>query len=192
MKKFLIGALVVVLIVVSTVVSLACVPKKYDFNYQNASRIMLFAKNAQAIEKDGENQFEKTSNIYQKTMSLIQESLTTNLLTVLATGRSNDFVVEQDLSNQAPSYSGTTKDFNYCLELEYEGSPLPNQVVYYKGNSKLVSTNGYSGLIFVLGESKGYNKVYVYYKTTDYDGYRPYPMVMYFDNSKLVDYINSL
>lgn len=194
MKKFLIGCLIVVLVVASTIISLACVTKKYDFNYQSATNIMLFAKDAQAIEKDGINKFEKDSGVYKKTMQLIDKSLTANLLTLVATGRANNFVVEQDLSNKAPLYSGTTKDTNYCIELEYS-APLPNQIVYYEGNSKMVCKNGYAGLIFVLGSTKGYNKVYIYYKEKTGEiisDYKPYPMVMYFDNSQIVDYLEKL
>ena len=190
MKKFLIGAAAIVIAVVATIVSLACVPKKYNFNYANASHIQVFAKYAVAKKHAGEDDFEKTSQVYKDLMGLLDKAMNNSLLSLIFHGENTNPVVEQDLSGRSPTFSDSTRSTNYCIEMQFE-TPQ-NQIVYYQGNSRYVDTNGYYDLVFVLGKEKGFGKINIYYTTTPRGSYKTNPIQLIIDNSKLVDYIDKM
>ena len=190
MKKFLIGAAAIVFAVVATIVSLACVHKKYDFHYANASQIQIFAKSGVAKKHDGSDSFDSSSTVYKDIMKLLDEAMSNSLLKLMFHGKSTSTEVVQDLSGNSPTFSGTTRESNYCIEMQFDEPQ--NQIVTYNGNTKYVATNGYYGLAFVLGQGKQFGEINVYYKISSSGSYQSNPMKLIIDNSKLVDYIANL
>ena len=195
MKKFLITASAIVFAVLATIISLACVPKAYHLNYGKATAIQVFAKYGVAKKHAGEDTFESSSQVYKELMKLLDKAMKNSLLTLLVNNADRNPVVEQDLSGMSPTFSGTTRETNYCIEMQFEADEsgkYPNQIVYYQGNTKQVATNGFCDLVFVLGKEKGFGKINIYYTTTPRGSYQTSPMQITIDNSKLIDYIEKM
>lgn len=196
MKKiFLIVSAIILAAVVSTIITFACITRKYDFNYYaNASSIVVYDSTSGGVGKqhDGQDTFDKDSSVFKQIMSLLNESMGNSMLTLLVHGTDINPVVEQDLSGTSPTFSPTTRQTNYCIEISFSTS-IRNQIVYYKGNSKyLNSPDGYQGLMFVLGTQKQFGEINVYYKPTASGSYQSNPIKLIIDNSKLVDYIDKM
>lgn len=194
-KTFLIVSAIILAAVVSTIITLACITKKYDFDYySNASSIVVYDSTSNGVGKQhgGEDTFDKDSSVFKQIMNLLNESMGSSLLTLLVRGANTNPVVEQDLSGTSPTFSPTTRQTNYCIEISFS-APISNQIVYYKGNTKyLNSPDGYQGLMFVLGTQKQFGEINVYYKATASDSYQSNPVKLTIDNSKLVDYIDKM
>ena len=190
MKKFLIGACAILVAVIAVIISLACVKPKYQLNYSSASSVTVFEKSVTAKKKNNIDNFEKDSAVYAEVMKLIDESLSCSLLKLLYNQKNPKMIVEQDLSSSAVSFTNSLKQANYCIELTFD-TPQ-NQIVYYEGDAKLVTANGYYGLMFVLGSEKNFRDINIFFKTTSYGAYQNNPMKITIDNSKLIDYIISM
>jgi len=193
MKKFIIGASAIVFAVIATIVALACVPKKYDLNFSQATSLQVYAKYGVAKKHGDEDSFDSSSAVYKSIMNLLKKSMSNSLLSLLAHGANTNPVVEQDLSGMSPTFSwSSTPELNYCISMQFDEPQ--NQIVYYQGNSKYLVTDtaGFYDLMFVLGAEKGYNKVYVYYTTSSGGTYKTNPIVISIDNSKLIDYIDKM
>ena len=190
MKKFLIGTSVILAAIIAVIVSLACIKPKYDLNYTGAATVIVFEKSLTAKKKGETDTFSNESQVYKDIMYLIDKSLSTSLLNLLFHRKSAKPVIEQDLSGTAQTLDTTTKQETYRFELNY--SEAKNQIVYYKGDAKLVTAGGYYGLMFVLGREKGIQEINIFFKTSSVGSYQANPMKITIDNTKLIEYIENM
>ena len=190
MKKFLAVSAAFLTFVVALFITLGCVKPKIDLNYDNPTKVLVYAQSSVALQNGvGDREFSSTSITYRKILEKTEEVFKVSMFDHAMHGNSVFPIVEQDVASKYAKYSSNLLSSKYAVMLSFDETQ--KQVVSYEGDKKTIS---YKKLIMLFDPEKDYQEVPIYFSTTSETGtdYDKSPMVVNIKASALIDYINEI
>jgi len=169
MKKiFVIIASVVMSLVVIMVIVMSLVKVNVKIDYDgDPKQIYIYNQSTDAISHTSGgskiNYFTKENEEYSEILSYLNKATNISVFERLLNNSTLKNEVEQDFDGTYTKWSTELKKKNIVIELVYD-SKQRDSVVYYKGDSKVIS---YYTLAFVIPVGGGVRDVVVYFSSTN-------------------------
>lgn len=160
MKKiFLIVASCLTVLIITFISVLSFVKKNVYIEYNNPELIYIYNQSSSTTSA-----FDNSDKEFQEVLTELKNITNMSLFNRLMKLNTLKTEVHQDLDGKYSSWKTDMKKDNIVIEL-YFGTRMQDTVVYYNGNSKVVS---YYYLAYVIPTEGNFNEIAVYYcDTTD-------------------------
>lgn len=146
-------------LVVVFVVCTCLIKTNIPLEYGKPKFITVYNQSTTAI---GSTEFQSGTDNYNKVLKELKNVTNVSIFNRLVNGGTLTDKPQQDLDNKLSSWSTEMKLKNIVVELTFDKQQ--DAVVYYDGNSKVVS---YWCLLYVIPLNSDFNEIIIYYSTTN-------------------------
>lgn len=158
LKRFSIISAVIIGLIITTIITLACIKVDNGLGLDDPSKIIFYSKSTVGTQYS----LEETPSKYNKANKLYKEMTNLSVIDYMITGKSLKLEPSQDVNQKYDTWKDVNKSNNYCLELIFDEKQ--SIIVNVDGNTRVVE---FYSLIMILQKSSNGKEAVMYFSTSE-------------------------